>query len=287
MTRPTSSARRCTTSPTRAGGAWPCARRSPPALMRAFAEHRPPTPWKAWTVGPNFRYEQPQAGRYRQHHQLDAEIVGTADPDADVEVIALLDGFHRALGLRRSHAQAEHAGRPGRPAGLPRRAAQPTSPPTPPTCREQSRQTLAANPLRVLDSKRPEDAPVIAARAARRRLPLDRQRRPLRPGALGARRPRHPLRARRPPRPRPRLLHPHDVRVRRPRARLGPGRHRRRRSLRRPGRAARRPGRHAGRRVRRRHRAHPAGVRRRGRAARRRRPRPTCSWSTPPAATTR
>ena len=69
-------------------------------LMRAFVEHRPPTPWKAWTVGPNFRYEQPQAGRYRQHFQLDAEIVGTDDPDADVEVIALLDGFHRALGLR-------------------------------------------------------------------------------------------------------------------------------------------------------------------------------------------
>ena len=49
-------------------------------LMRAFAEHRPPTPWKTWTVGPNFRYEQPQAGRYRQHHQLDAEIVGHRRP---------------------------------------------------------------------------------------------------------------------------------------------------------------------------------------------------------------
>ena len=68
-------------------------------LMRAFAEHHPAVPWKAWTAGPNFRYEAPQAARYRQHFQVDAEIVGTDDPDADVEVIALLDGFHRALGL--------------------------------------------------------------------------------------------------------------------------------------------------------------------------------------------
>jgi histidyl-tRNA synthetase len=70
-------------------------------VMRAFAEHRPAVPWKAWTAGPAFRYEAPQAGRYRQHFQLDAEIVGTDDPDSDVEVIALLDGFHRALGLSR------------------------------------------------------------------------------------------------------------------------------------------------------------------------------------------
>ena len=70
------------------------------SLMRAFVEHRPTTPWKAWTIGPNFRYERPQAGRYRQHFQVDAEIVGTHDPDADLEVITLLDGFHRALGLQ-------------------------------------------------------------------------------------------------------------------------------------------------------------------------------------------
>src|SRR5262245_49175946 len=64
------------------------------SLMRAFVEHRPPTPWKVWTVGPNFRRESPQAARYRLHHQVDAEIVGTDDPDADVEVIALQDGFY-------------------------------------------------------------------------------------------------------------------------------------------------------------------------------------------------
>jgi histidyl-tRNA synthetase len=131
-------------------------------LMRAFAEHRPPTPWKAWTVGPNFRYEQPQAGRYRQHHQLDAEIVGTADPDADVEVIALLDGFHRALGLRgrtlKLNTLGDLADRPAYLDALRRYFTDHAA-----DLSEQSRQTLATNPLRVLDSKRPEDAPVIAA----------------------------------------------------------------------------------------------------------------------------
>src|SRR3954447_11228745 len=131
-------------------------------LMRAFAEHRPPTPWKAWTVGANFRYEQPQSGRYRQHHQLDAEIVGTPDPDADVEVIALLDGFHRALGLRQRTLKLNTLGdlteRPAYLAALrahfEARAA---------ALSEQSRQTLSVNPLRIFDSKRPEDAAVVAS----------------------------------------------------------------------------------------------------------------------------
>jgi histidyl-tRNA synthetase len=131
-------------------------------LMRAFAEHRPPTPWKAWTVGANFRYEQPQAARYRQHHQLDAEIVGTPDPDADVEVIALLDRFHRALGLQQRTLKLNTLGDlADRPAYLDALRAYFDAHAA--DLSEQSRQTLTLNPLRVLDSKRPEDAPVIAA----------------------------------------------------------------------------------------------------------------------------
>jgi histidyl-tRNA synthetase len=131
-------------------------------LIRAFVEHRPATPWKAWTVGPNFRYEQPQSGRYRQHHQLDAEIVGTPDPDADVEVIALLDGFYRDLGLQRRTLAINSLGdKQSRPryaealrSHLTAHAAELSA---------QSRETLALNPLRVLDSKRPNDAEIIAA----------------------------------------------------------------------------------------------------------------------------
>jgi histidyl-tRNA synthetase len=130
-------------------------------LMRAFVEHRPTTPWKVWTVGPNFRYEQPQAGRYRQHFQLDAEIVGTDDPDADVEVIALLDGFHRALGLRRRMLALNSMGdAAGRSAYVDALQAYLTDHLADLTV--ESRETLAINPLRVLDSKRPKDSDVIA-----------------------------------------------------------------------------------------------------------------------------
>ncbi len=70
-------------------------------VVRAFIQHSPTTPWKAWYVTPAFRYERPQAGRYRQHHQLGAEVLGTDDPAVDVEVIALAERFYRAIGLRR------------------------------------------------------------------------------------------------------------------------------------------------------------------------------------------
>ncbi|MCC5953077.1 MAG: histidine--tRNA ligase [Acidimicrobiia bacterium] len=69
------------------------------SVVRAFVEHHPVVPWKVWYVTPAFRYERPQAGRYRQHHQVGVEAIGSPDPDLDVEVIALLAGFYRALGL--------------------------------------------------------------------------------------------------------------------------------------------------------------------------------------------
>lgn len=70
------------------------------AVVRAFAEHQPATPWKVWYVAPHFRYERPQRGRYRQHHQLGVEVLGVDDPGVDVEVIALAAGFLRDVGLR-------------------------------------------------------------------------------------------------------------------------------------------------------------------------------------------
>ncbi|HEX2063200.1 MAG TPA: histidine--tRNA ligase, partial [Acidimicrobiales bacterium] len=70
-------------------------------VVRAFVQHRPTPPFKAWYVGPNFRYERPQAGRYRQHHQLGVEALGTDDPDLDVEVLALAWSFVAGLGLTR------------------------------------------------------------------------------------------------------------------------------------------------------------------------------------------
>ena len=71
------------------------------SVVRAFVEHRPLVPWKAWYVTPAFRYEKPQKGRYRQHHQVGVEVLGVDDPDVDVEVIALAERYLRTLGASR------------------------------------------------------------------------------------------------------------------------------------------------------------------------------------------
>lgn len=71
------------------------------SIARAWIQHAQgePKPWKVWYAAPSFRYERPQAGRFRQHHQLGAEAIGSDDPDLDVEIIALLHDFYRSLGL--------------------------------------------------------------------------------------------------------------------------------------------------------------------------------------------
>jgi histidyl-tRNA synthetase len=71
-------------------------------VVRAFMEaglSRAPKPVKLWYTGPMFRYERPQAGRYRQFHQLGAEVFGLATPETDVEVIALAWQLLEKLGL--------------------------------------------------------------------------------------------------------------------------------------------------------------------------------------------
>jgi len=67
--------------------------------VRAYVQHRPTPPFKAWYAAPNFRYERPQAGRFRQHHQLGVEALGTDDADLDVEVVALARSVCAGLGL--------------------------------------------------------------------------------------------------------------------------------------------------------------------------------------------
>src|SRR5262245_3220885 len=132
------------------------------SVVRAFVQLRPVTPWKVWYVGPSFRYEAPQAGRYRQHHQVGAEVLGSDDPAVDVEIIALLHGFYAALGLRRVRLLLTSLGdancRPAYVETLRAFLEQHAG-----DLSAQSRETLALNPLRVLDSKRSDDAAAIEA----------------------------------------------------------------------------------------------------------------------------
>lgn len=73
------------------------------SVMRAFVEkslHQLGGTQKLYYIGPMFRYERPQAGRYRQHHQFGVEAVGNPHPEQDVEVIDLLCELYRRLGLK-------------------------------------------------------------------------------------------------------------------------------------------------------------------------------------------
>lgn len=69
--------------------------------VRAFVEnHIQHVPWKVFSYGPMFRYERPQKGRYRQFHQLDIEVIGSASVCQDVQMIAMLDRlFHEGFGM--------------------------------------------------------------------------------------------------------------------------------------------------------------------------------------------
>ena len=71
-------------------------------ICRAYVEHglhKWPQPVKVWYHCPMFRYEKPQAGRYREHYQIGAEAIGSADPAVDAEVIALLAAIFAELGV--------------------------------------------------------------------------------------------------------------------------------------------------------------------------------------------
>ncbi len=132
------------------------------SICRAYAEHRPVPPWKIWYEGPQFRYEQPQAGRYRQFTQVGVEVLGADDPQVDVDVISLGWDFYRTLGLRQVELVINSMGdascRPQYMAALTDHLVGHRSDLSP-----QSQVTLDRNPLRILDSKRDEDQAVIAA----------------------------------------------------------------------------------------------------------------------------
>lgn len=91
-----------------------------PPVCRAYIQHglgNLPQPVKLYYISPIFRYDRPQAGRYRQHYQFGYEAIGEADPAIDAEVIDMAWRFYRSLGLARITLQLNSTGcrqcRPG------------------------------------------------------------------------------------------------------------------------------------------------------------------------------
>ncbi len=118
-------------------------------------------PLKVATHGPLFRYERPQKGRYRQFHQIDAEVIGAAEPQADVELLAMADQLLKELGINdvtlHLNTLGDAASREAWRAALVEyfRALKGD-------LSEESQERLEKNPLRILDSKDPRDKPFLA-----------------------------------------------------------------------------------------------------------------------------
>jgi histidyl-tRNA synthetase len=133
--------------------------------VRAYVQHGMhtwPQPVKVTTTGEMFRYDRPQAGRYRSFWQFDVEAIGDPGPAVDAEIVELADRFYRAAGLTGHTILLNSIGDPAcRPAYIEEltayyRAHEMDLPPT-----ERSR--LERNPLRILDSMDPSIAALNAA----------------------------------------------------------------------------------------------------------------------------
>ena len=125
----------------------------------AFGGRRPV---KCFYAGPMFRYERPQKGRLRQFHQIGVELIGAAEPLADIEVIALGAHLLQALGVSdrvtlEINTLADEASRQAYRAALVAHLEAHED-----ALSEESRQRLRRNPLRVLDSKDEGDRAVLA-----------------------------------------------------------------------------------------------------------------------------
>jgi histidyl-tRNA synthetase len=128
-------------------------------IVRAMVEHNAlyNGPLRVWTLGPMFRHERPQKGRYRQFHQLDVEALGFAGPDVDAEMILMARALWRELGLREGEHVRLEINSLGQP---PERKAHRDAlvayfQQNEGQLDEDAKRRLHSNPLRILDSKNP------------------------------------------------------------------------------------------------------------------------------------
>ncbi|HMO26779.1 MAG TPA: histidine--tRNA ligase, partial [Tepidisphaeraceae bacterium] len=133
-------------------------------VVRAVIEHGlindPGSRVKVFYIGPNFRYERPQSGRLRIHHQFGAEAFGIADPEQDVECILLHLLFLRRCGLKDLSLRINSLGDGGSKQRYRDMLATFLSPKKS-DLSEDSQRRLDENPLRILDSKDPRDQQAI------------------------------------------------------------------------------------------------------------------------------
>ena len=132
-------------------------------VVRAYLEHSMaslPQPVRLYYIGAMFRYDRPQKGRYRLHHQFGAEIIGTDVPAADVEVLSLPIRLMQSLGLTEATVRINSIGdglcRPGYVQAL-RDYFRPHAA----TLSRDSQRRLEANPLRILESRESRDQDLV------------------------------------------------------------------------------------------------------------------------------
>ncbi|MEQ1831502.1 MAG: histidine--tRNA ligase [Candidatus Eisenbacteria bacterium] len=133
-------------------------------VMRAYLEHGlggRSRVHRLWSMGPVFRYGRPQKGRYRQFSQINCELVGSAAPGADVEMIALFVDLYEAWGFTNLCVKVNSVGQPAsrREYGERLRA---LLAPHAERLSDDSKRRLEQNPLRVLDTKSEGDLEVLA-----------------------------------------------------------------------------------------------------------------------------
>ena len=117
-------------------------------------------PVKVYYMGSMFRYERPQAGRLREFHQIGAECFGSSNPATDVEMIAMAAQFFKDIGITNVSLELNSLGNPESRAAY-RQALIDYLTPLKPSLSADSQRRLEENPLRVLDSKEPEDKAAV------------------------------------------------------------------------------------------------------------------------------
>lgn len=135
-------------------------------IVRAYVENKLygpefDKPYKTFYIGPMFRYERPQAGRFRQFHQIGAEAFGSMSPALDVEIIAMVVDFFKTLGLKKIKVVINTLGDQSSRDAY-RQALIDYLKPHVNELSSDSQTRLEQNPLRVLDSKDPRDQVFVA-----------------------------------------------------------------------------------------------------------------------------